>query len=563
MPRSEDVATTTVGLAGVGGAAALRHHALELAYEGKPRPNLPRVNLPLFHERRLLTPGVRGRGVYLTGAALGALSTPTAAVGINRMVTGKPRRKPREDASKRDDHQRPTFLEAGLGGAKEAVVERANTATNPAPAQLVAGNYLAGLGIASTAGGLAHLAMRKAPLPGHAKAAIAGATGTSAGALSLPAQSALTRRASGDEYEVTATGVRRRKKKRKPASSQASVHEGRARYGGDPRRFRSETVPGGVGKRSSRGQSATHGSRVAKAEKQMTARERKRLAHQKQASAALSMTAGTAGLAALGITLGGKHPRVKPLKPHLPAILATGAGVGGANAFLGAHIQQREAKQQLAPLPRRTVVIVKPDEEASKGLPLKRARITAVYPSTPLRRGYIGHWTPGSGRVAPRPDDPHRSAGVPLQAFVGGRHAKVGSQAESKVADEIERRHVPGGQKTLTDRWHKLSGAYRTSEHLEGPRSLHHGLGRLDSTYVPVHRRRRVQATAAVASVPVVTVAVARANRPKRETASKAFGLRLRPTGFRRAPAMRMGTIRQTRYPGGKIRVSTVRGGLA
>lgn len=36
----------------------------------------------------------------------------------------------------------------------------------------------------------------------------------------------------------------------------------------------------------------------------------------------------------------------------------------------------------------------------------------------------------------------------------------------------------------------------------------------------------------------------------------------LRPTGLRRAPAMRKATIRQTRYPSGLLRVSTVRGGL-
>ena len=668
MVHREDVATTTLGLGGVAGAGALRHHALELAYEGKPRPNLPVVNLPLLHERKLFTRGAKGRGPYAAGAALGAVSAPAAAVGINRMYT----RRKRKPVAKRDqDKPRPTFLEAGLAGAKNAVVDRTQTISNPAPARLVAGNYLAGAGIASGAGGLSHLAMRNTKIPSHGKAAIAAATGAAAGALSLPAQSSLTRRATRGKYEVTPTGVRRAKAKRVPASRMASVHEGRSRYGGDAHRYRSETVPGGVSKddpldypgsdksrkakraivgsvvgppiigdlaqastaaamappplrketaartyaggqigahagnlagaygavalanksphfrrgaekvghhverlenaarrkigmrpkpavgaieravarspkavktlarpllknpvvagigglaggavggqagiqagygsalnreqkwrnAQRRGQTATHGSRrIAKADeppKALNARERKGLAHRKEISAALSMAGGTAGLAALGITAGSRHPKINPMQRHLPKLLATGAGIGGANAFLGASVQQREAKQQLAPLPKKTVVIVKPKETASKALRVKRI-------------------VPGRSKISRKEiREDYKAHGFMNSA---GKPRKMTGQ-EAEYADWDANPSPLGGALG------GIIGARGAIVH--GPYPLRGG---------------------------------------NRYGVSKAFGVRLAPTGIRRAPAMRRGYIRQTRTPGGLTRVSTVRGGLA
>lgn len=79
-------------------------------------------------------------------------------------------------------------------------------------------------------------------------------------------------------------------------------------------------------------------------------REREKLARTKRHSAALSVIGGTTGVGALA-ALGGS--RLKLLRPATRArlsaaqtpLLTTGAGTGGINAFLGAKVQNREAKQ--------------------------------------------------------------------------------------------------------------------------------------------------------------------------------------------------------------------------
>lgn len=82
----------------------------------------------------------------------------------------------------------------------------------------------------------------------------------------------------------------------------------------------------------------------------LSQREREKLARTKRHSAALSVIGGTAGVGALA-ALGGS--RLKLLRPATRArlsaaqtpLLTTGAGTGGINAFLGAKVQNREAKQ--------------------------------------------------------------------------------------------------------------------------------------------------------------------------------------------------------------------------
>ena len=207
MSKRQDRATAVVGLTGVAGAGALRHHALADAYGERTRKPIKRPRLGA--ERRLLK--VRaGRGKYLVGAGLGLLSAPAAATGINRMV------------SKADEHQR-SFVGEGVRGARRAVTSRVRNAAERPPARLTAPNYAAGLGVAAGAGALTHHGLRH--LPGGMRSATAGVAAAVAGASTLPLQSKLTQRASHGRYEVTPTGVRRRRTKPVRPSSKAGVQK--------------------------------------------------------------------------------------------------------------------------------------------------------------------------------------------------------------------------------------------------------------------------------------------------------------------------------------------------
>ena len=211
--RRRDAATATVGLSGVAAGGALRHSALESAYGDKPRPRM-------WQERKFLTRAkVPGRRRYAAAMALGLVSVPPAAVGSSRVMR------------KRDDKHR-SFIGEGIQGAKASFTERNKTIAERPPAPLVAGNYAAGAGIGSAAGGLTHLALGRTRLPGAARSAAAAAAGVLAGSASLPAQSKLTQRASHGKYEVTPTGVRRKRTPAKRPSSTANVIEGRPGKGG-------------------------------------------------------------------------------------------------------------------------------------------------------------------------------------------------------------------------------------------------------------------------------------------------------------------------------------------
>lgn len=410
-----DSATATVGLTGVGTAAALRHTGLEQAYDAKKRP-------PLAQELKLLRRGSRGRMPYLAGAALGTLAVPTTAVGVNRTIGGIQRRvsktylglgqyaravdltagsrnnlrrsmkgrsalgaarrgdrnnangkiihpdslvpspkgrnvtivrsplvtqstavgngkrggvvhlrqnadhtieqhelahlaarrnplrkrtalsQGREEAradylaqrttkyptptrfrgtgqgsyfqqgyrevtgamtragtkrglptsrrptvtrvDKADQPKHHSYLADGVIGAKDAVLSRNQSLKSPAPVKLQAGNYLAGGAVGSLTGGMIHRALTHTHVPGAGRAALASMAGITAGTAALPAQSAITRRVTHGQYEVTPTGVRRVGGRRKPVrpSAGSTVIEARTSRGADPRRARSQIV---------------------------------------------------------------------------------------------------------------------------------------------------------------------------------------------------------------------------------------------------------------------------------------------------------------------------------
>jgi hypothetical protein len=228
--RRQSAATATVGGIGVGGSAALRHEALVRSHDERSARPVPRKRFAA--ERRMIHKRP-GRKIWLTGAALGAVSLPAFATGVHGTLhpTGK------ASAAKRDrEHQ--GFLREGLSGAKAAVIDRTDSVKEKAPTKLVAGNYAAGVGVGSAAGGLTHLALRKVPINLHAKASIAALAAGAAGTAALPLQSKLTARASHGKYQVTPTGVDARSM--------------------DPRAFRAQTV----GKMSPRTAYRTAGAHV-------------------------------------------------------------------------------------------------------------------------------------------------------------------------------------------------------------------------------------------------------------------------------------------------------------
>lgn len=211
--RRDAAATATVGLAGTAGAGALRHQGLAASYKEGTKNAIPRPKI--LAERRMIK-HPRGRNLWLAGLGLGAVSLPAAAVGTTRFG---------QSFKKADD--RDSFLRAGLRGATTAAVDRTNTVRERPPAKLVAGNYGAGAAIGSAAGGLSHLVLGRHGVPGAARSAIASTAGVLAGTGSLPVQSKITQRASRGRYEVTPTGVRRRKTKPVKPSTKASTYDGR------------------------------------------------------------------------------------------------------------------------------------------------------------------------------------------------------------------------------------------------------------------------------------------------------------------------------------------------
>jgi hypothetical protein len=103
--------------------------------------------------------------------------------------------------------------------------------------------------------------------------------------------------------------------------------------------------------RVGKSQDNRHGSRISKLAPApgMSQRQRKKMAHSKHQSAALSVAGGVTGLGALGTTIGSVNPKFKPttrakmLAATLP-IVAVGGGLGAINSFKYAGIQHREAQ---------------------------------------------------------------------------------------------------------------------------------------------------------------------------------------------------------------------------
>lgn len=204
--KRRDAATATVGAGGVVGGSFLRTSAVNdlIRAQGGKEPKV--------HGLAVMRRGNKAmRRKWGGGAALGTLGAVPLAVGATRFARG--------DVNKRE---KPSFLQEGLKGTGEALGMKAENAVDrEVPTKARA----AGLATTATAAGLGAVAARAA-MRGKGpwtKAAVAPVAGVLTGAAATPLSSRVTDRVSPG-YEVTSTGVRRKKKALKKPSSASYTH---------------------------------------------------------------------------------------------------------------------------------------------------------------------------------------------------------------------------------------------------------------------------------------------------------------------------------------------------
>jgi hypothetical protein len=550
--RRKAAATATIGYTGIASAAALRHHALNAAYggEGVKRP-------PLFAERKLLKTA-RGRGRYLSGAAIGLVAVPAAAKGTTDLFA-----------------KRASFLAQGVQGTREALTERSNNLRERPPARLVVGNYALGAGIGSGAGGLANLALR-GRLKGGRKAAAAASIGAAAGALSLPAQSKIVQRASHGQYESTPTGVRRKKTAPVRPSKHATIVDGRAMSGQE---FRSHTV----GK-------ADPGA-------DMTRHHRRALV---TAAGVPIPVAGdvTQALTAARLAPSGRRARAgitTVAGGQAGSLAGTAAGAGGALAL--AH--RSKTFERHANRANEWVEGTKAKTYARMGIKPRQGPGLAVRTAERVPRlASIGRKVmanPVGRAVARRPGV--AAIGALAGSSLGGMIGQQATYSHVMTADDRARaaRSTDTRHGTRVVKYVQPKVLSPREQHALARRKQHSavlsviggtaGLGALGATLASArHSPLKAAHKARIARLPVPLLttgagagglnafnyAAIQRKEAASKSVSKALGLRPtgalrppRPPGMPRVPSMRAGTIRQTRAPSGLTRTSTVRGGLA
>jgi hypothetical protein len=208
--KKKAAATVAVGTGLLAGGAELRHSGVKAAQKLHPHKRVAALSL--------LHGGAKGRVRY--GAGWLGATAGGAGMGLGAHDLVYP---PKETKAAYDDStQRPKvdlqrhatdFVRQGLEGNREAFSQRVSNARKPVPARVRAEQVAA----SSAAGGVGSLAAhrildRRSALRGgkeiHGRHAIAAVAGTSAIIGSLPLSSKLAHR---HGYEITATGVRRRK----------------------------------------------------------------------------------------------------------------------------------------------------------------------------------------------------------------------------------------------------------------------------------------------------------------------------------------------------------------
>lgn len=548
-----DAATATFGMAGVGGGAALRHVGLERAYKKGKRP-------PVLQELKMLKEGTKGRRFYGAGMVLGGVSVPAAVVGTDRLLT-------RSRVKKSSKKERRSFAAEGASGMKRSFLNGNQTIKHPPPAKLMAGNYIGGGVLASSAGGLVNFALKRhTKLPGAARASIAAMAATGAGAASLPVQSKIMNRASHGEYEATAYGVRRTKTKPARPSTQATQVEARASRGADPRRARQEIV----GKYY--GEDMTH------------AQKRARVASITGvpfvADAAQAVQAGRMA-----------PPELRRRTVAMTYVPGQVGGVGGsvAGAYGAAALARRSAKFSTG--------TAKVDDKINAG----KAKVRSAVHLPPKGNGpsvgarALGK-TPGSlQRAVARARKPlagHAKAAAVGALALGALGGQAGSQtgygAALRMEDKLKAKRATGNQgarhgtriakrsdSTLGQTKRDQAKLRRQKEQsaalsmIGGVTGLS-ALGASVGSKVP-HLSPRIRGRLGKIPVPALTVgaglggvnAFKYADIQHKEASAKIKKAYLAPTGnvVRRAKTMRTGFVRQTRTNTG-IKTSSVRGSL-
>lgn len=576
--RRGDAATMTVGLAGTAGAGAMRHKALARSYRESSLHPLPRPKL--LAERRFVK-HPKGRMTYLAGAGLAAASLPAAAVGTNRTF-------------RKSQPEKESFLRVGMRGARESIIDRTNTVKQKPPPSLVAGNYLAGGLVGSAAGGVVNTALKRRRFPGTARAALASSAGVLAGAATLPVQSKVTQRATKGKYVMTPTGVRRAKTKPARPSSKASVYDGR---GGNAARFRAQTE---VGKAAPQGwlvptaiakASDDPGANMSRMERRarvtaasppipvwgdlLQARTASKYAAKpyRRRAAVENFAGGTAGQAA-GMAAG------------------TGVALGAASRWKGFDRRAQAANDRIEGL--------KTNVRTRAGLkPAGQSMTSRVInsPKTPARaKSAVGRIaaSPAGRAVARNPKV--AAVGALVGGSIGGTAAQQATYGRIMTRDDRYRRAQLKKADTKPLNRQEREGLRRKKNQsaalsyftggaglsalaaTAGAAALKRPRVRRAATRVRLNPNR-VERNLKAVQVPLLTAGAGvggynslnYAAIQRREAGSVGKSLRLRPSyprprvlsTRRRAPSMRRGSIRQTRYPSGMIRVSTVRGGLS
>ena len=226
--RRRAAATATTGGVLVSAGALARHTGIERAVEASGKPH------PRIHPTALLG-GRAGRRLWLTGTAAGTIGASGMGVGLHSLAS-----KPRRDESLEKRSDTGDFIHEGLAGNLAAVQERSENLRRPQGSKraraAAAGASLAA-GSAGSAGA-SRLLQHTGRLP-RLRPAVTALVGTTAAVGSLPVTNAVARR---HGYEVTPTGVKRRKKPPVRPTSMATVIETRAGRSG-PGNTRAQIVP--------------------------------------------------------------------------------------------------------------------------------------------------------------------------------------------------------------------------------------------------------------------------------------------------------------------------------
>lgn len=537
--RRRAAATATVGYAGVAGAGALRHAALDARYGKETRPKVP-----FGHELGFLRAGAKGRKRWAAGAALGLAAVPAAAKGTNDVLR------------KRDD--RKSFVREGLEGTRDAWADRSSNLAERPPAKLVAGNYALGAAIGSGAGGLAHLGLGRTKLGGKTRSAIAATTALAAGSSSIPVQSRIIGRATHGRYEATPNGVRRAKRTPVKPSTRAEVQrpgspvakaDAGAGLSRNQRRARvtaAAGIPGPIGDLSS----AAMAGRLAPT-------AHKRTALQQYAGSQAGGLTGQAAGAAGALALAHRSPAFGARADRLHT------GIVGAKNQVKAKVGIKPTTGSRIPQRAKTVAGAVGRTAAGRAV-ARRPGVAAV---GALAGGVIGGQAGQQltyGRIMNRDDAYRRNQGQSRHGTRVGKADAVTGMSRRQEVQQIRRKQRSAALGATT-----AAGSIGAT-------------GLLAASYAPKLRATGRGGKLRNASFALGTLAggVGAANSlegahlqrkdlaaRRRVLQSKGgvakVGIRLAPTGIRRAPAMRRGFIRQTRMPSGLTRVSTVRGGLA